>query len=122
MTNVTNLTLNPEHRAQLDGLAALLTTWNKAHNLVSRKLQTGQLLDLLREATAFERFLPQTAYIADLGSGAGIPLPLAIIRPDLKLRRLNPVKNAAHGSALRKQSSTAHSVLTETLGAIVVSF
>ena len=91
MTNVTTLTLNPEHRAQLDGLAALLTTWNKAHNLVSRKLQTDQLLDLLWEATAFERFLPQNACVADLGSGAGIPaLPLAIIRPDLKIEAVEP--------------------------------
>lgn len=91
MTNVTTLTLNPDHRAQLNALAALLTTWNKAHNLVSRKLQSDQLLDLLWEATAFERFLPQNAYIADLGSGAGIPaLPLALVRPDLTIEAVEP--------------------------------
>ncbi len=91
MPNVTTLTLNPEYRAKLTGLASLLTTWNKAHNLVSRKLQNNQLLDLLWEATAFERFLPQNSYIADLGSGAGIPaLPLAIIRPDLKIEAVEP--------------------------------
>ena len=91
MTNVTTLTLNPEHRAKLNGLASLLTTWNKAHNLVSRKLESNQLLNLLWEATAFERFLPQNAYIADLGSGAGIPaLPLALVRPDLQIEAVEP--------------------------------
>jgi 16S rRNA (guanine(527)-N(7))-methyltransferase RsmG len=91
MTNVTTLTLNPEHRAKLNGLASLLTTWNKAHNLVSRKLESNQLLNLLWEATAFERFLPQNAYIADLGSGAGIPaLPLALVRPDLQIEAIEP--------------------------------
>ncbi len=91
MTDVTTLTLNPDHRARLTGLASLLTTWNKAHNLVSRKLQSDQLLDLLWEATAFERFLPQNAYVADLGSGAGIPaLPLALVRPDLTIEAVEP--------------------------------
>ena len=91
MTNVTTLTLNPEHRAKLNGLASLLTTWNKAHNLVSRKLERDQLLNLLWEATAFEQFLPQNAYVADLGSGAGIPaLPLALVRPDLKIEAVEP--------------------------------
>ena len=58
MTSPTPLQLDPKHRAQLAPLGALLTQWNKAHNLVSRKLSEDQLLDLLWEATAFERFLP----------------------------------------------------------------
>ncbi len=91
MPNVTTLTLNPDHRAQLTGLASLLSTWNKAHNLVSRKLDSNQLLDLLWEATAFERFLPINAHVADLGSGAGIPaLPLALVRPDLTIEAIEP--------------------------------
>ena len=91
MPNVTTLTLNPDHRARLTGLASLLLTWNKAHNLVSRKLEKKQLLDLLWEATAFERFLPINAYVADLGSGAGIPaLPLALVRPDLTIEAIEP--------------------------------
>ena len=91
MTSPTPLQLDPKHRAQLAPLGALLTQWNKAHNLVSRKLSEDQLLDLLWEATAFERFLPLGANVADLGSGAGIPaLPLAVIRPDLKIEAVEP--------------------------------
>lgn len=91
MPDVTTLTLNPDHRARLTGLASLLSTWNKAHNLVSRKLETNQLINLLWEATAFERFLPADAYVADLGSGAGIPaLPLALVRPDLTIEAIEP--------------------------------
>ena len=91
MPSVTNLTLKTEHRPMLKGLASLLASWNQAHNLVSRKLNHDQLLDLLWEATVFEQLLPQGASVADLGSGAGIPaLPLALIRPDLRIEAVEP--------------------------------
>ncbi len=91
MPPVTTLTPKAAHRAQLEPLCNLLLHWNSAHNLVSRKMSPDDVLDLLWEATVFERFLPQGAHIADLGSGAGIPaLPLAVIRPDLTIEAVEP--------------------------------
>jgi 16S rRNA (guanine527-N7)-methyltransferase len=91
MDAVKELALKPSHRAELRPLAELLCQWNKAHNLVSRKLSDDQILNLLWEATAFERLLPQGAEVADLGAGAGIPaLPLALIRSDLKITAVEP--------------------------------
>ncbi len=91
MSPVTTLTPKAAHRAQLEDLSHLLLRWNSAHNLVSRKMSEQNVLDLLWEATIFERFLPPGAHIADLGSGAGIPaLPLAVVRPDLRIEAVEP--------------------------------
>jgi 16S rRNA (guanine(527)-N(7))-methyltransferase RsmG len=91
MSTVTTLTLSAHHRAQLEPLSALLMQWNRAHNLVSRKMTPTEVVNLLWEATAFARFLPDQAHVADLGSGAGIPaLPLAVIRPDLRIEAVEP--------------------------------
>ena len=91
MSTVTTLTPKPDHRGQLEPLGALLMQWNRAHNLVSRQMTADAVLDLLWEATVFERFLPEGICVADLGSGAGIPaLALAIIRQDLRIEAVEP--------------------------------
>ena len=91
MNAVKELALKQPHRVELMPLARLLRHWNTAHNLVSRKLDDEAVLNLLWEATAFERLLPAGAEVADLGAGAGIPtLPLALIRPDLKITAVEP--------------------------------
>jgi 16S rRNA (guanine(527)-N(7))-methyltransferase RsmG len=91
MPNVIPLTLDPKQRQPLKNLAVLLLKWNVAHNLVSRKMNLEQIIDLLWESSAFLPFLPHGAQVVDLGSGAGIPaLPLAVLRPDLKITALEP--------------------------------
>lgn len=91
MPDVIPLTLDPKQRQPLKNLAVLLLKWNVAHNLVSRKMNLEQVVDLLWESSAFSPFLPLGAKVVDLGSGAGIPaLPLAVLRPDLKITALEP--------------------------------
>ena len=115
MSTVTTLTPKPSHRAQLEPLGALLMQWNRAHNLVSRKMTEAAVLDLLWEATIFERFLPEGASVADLGSGAGIPaLPLAVIRPDLEIEAVEP--RAKRCTWLRYASSQLNCPIKVTQG------
>ena len=76
---------------RLSRLVSLISRWNRAHNLYSRRLSEPELTDLLHDALAFSPFIPMGASIIDLGSGAGIPgLPLAIFRPDLHITLLEP--------------------------------
>ena len=115
MSTVTTLTPKPDHRAQLESLGALLMQWNRAHNLVSRQMDADAVLDLLWEATVFERFLPEGSRVADLGSGAGIPaLPLAIIRPDLQIEAVEP--RSKRCTWLRYASNQLHCPITVTEG------
>lgn len=71
----------------LDGLSAyynLLTRWNDRLHLVApcspEEFATRHLL----ESLMLLKHLPQGAKIADIGSGAGLPIiPCLIVRPDL---------------------------------------
>jgi 16S rRNA (guanine527-N7)-methyltransferase len=76
-------------QSQYDSLVRyteLLRDWNQRINLVSRR-DTGRILSYhVIDSLAVQRLLPQGARVCDIGSGAGLPgIPLAIIRPDLKL-------------------------------------
>ncbi len=64
----------------------LLRDWNTRINLVSRR-DTGRILSYhVIDSLAVQRLLPPGARVCDIGSGAGLPgIPLAIVRPDLKL-------------------------------------
>lgn len=85
------INLDSAHGAPLAPLADLLWKWNRAHNLFSRRLSREQLDHLLLECLAFDGFLPPDQRVADLGSGAGLPgLPLALLRPDLKISLVEP--------------------------------
>ena len=59
---------------------AHLVTWNKTHNLISKK-QAQKIDDHIADSLMVSPFLNKN--IIDLGSGGGLPgIPLAIINPD----------------------------------------
>lgn len=73
--------------------AQLIRDYNQQVNLISRKdthrIFTYHILDSL----AVNRFVPNKTRCADLGAGGGFPgIPLAILRPDLKMLLIESIK------------------------------
>jgi 16S rRNA (guanine527-N7)-methyltransferase len=78
------LELSTEALAGLSAYYSLLTRWNDRLHLVApcspEEFATRHLL----ESLMLLKHLPQNAKIADIGSGAGLPIiPCLIVRPDL---------------------------------------
>ena len=78
------LELSTEALAGLSAYYSLLTRWNDRLHLVApcspEEFATRHLL----ESLMLLKHLPQDAKIADIGSGAGLPIiPCLIVRPDL---------------------------------------
>ena len=77
--------LSPETLEQLDAFYSLLTRWNDRLHLVApcspEEFATRHVL----ESLMLLKHLPQGAKIADIGSGAGLPIiPCLLARPDLR--------------------------------------
>ena len=72
---------------------SLLVTWNARMDLTAAR-SLPQLVDLmLADAIVLAAVLPPGARTVDVGSGAGAPgLPLAILRPDLKMTLCEPLQ------------------------------
>lgn len=80
-----DLELSPETVAQLAAYYSLLTRWNDRLHLVApcspEEFATRHVL----ESLMLLKHLPQNAKIADIGSGAGLPIiPCLIARADLQ--------------------------------------
>ena len=78
------LELSTEALVKLSAYYSLLTRWNDRLHLVApcspEEFATRHLL----ESLMLLKHLPQEAKIADIGSGAGLPIiPCLIVRPDL---------------------------------------
>lgn len=78
------LDLSPETMEQLGAFYSLLTRWNDRLHLVApcspEEFATRHVL----ESLMLLKHLPQDAKIADIGSGAGLPIiPCLLARPDL---------------------------------------
>ena len=78
--------LGTETLAGLAGYYALLTRWNQRLHLVApcspEEFATRHILESLLLLAHF----PQSARVADIGSGAGLPIiPCLIVRPDLNV-------------------------------------
>lgn len=79
------LDLSSETLGQLDAYYSLLTRWNDRLHLVApcspEEFATRHVL----ESLMLLKHLPQDAKIADIGSGAGLPIiPCLLARPDLQ--------------------------------------
>ena len=77
--------LSPETLEQLGAFYSLLTYWNDRLHLVApcsaEEFATRHVL----ESLMLLKHLPQDAKIADIGSGAGLPIiPCLLARPDLE--------------------------------------
>ena len=78
--------INDENIRQFEKLTRLMLETNAVMNITAitdvEKIIPLHYADCIKAAT----YIPQNAYVADIGCGGGFPvLPLAIVRPDLKI-------------------------------------
>lgn len=74
-----------EKRGQFEKLYALLSEYNEKFNLTAICRRDDVFLKHFLDSVAGERFLPQGANVAEIGSGGGFPsIPLKIVRDDLR--------------------------------------
>ena len=88
--------LSPETLTQLGAYYSLLTKWNDRLHLVApcspEEFATRHAL----ESLLLTKHLPQGAKIADVGSGAGLPIiPCLIARPDLQVSMIESSQKKA---------------------------
>jgi len=84
-------------------LAKKLLSENEKYNLTAIRTLDGVIRKHFYDSAAASDAIPRNASVIDVGSGAGFPtLPLAIIRPDLKLtpidsteKKVNFIKETA---------------------------
>lgn len=73
-----------EKREKFERFRALLLSYNRKFNLTSLTEEKEILYKHFLDSAAGERFFPQGAAVAEVGSGAGFPsIPLKILREDL---------------------------------------
>lgn len=84
---------DPARRADLRRWLDLLGQWNARIDLTAAR-GPDELYDLMiADAAVLAARIPEGARVVDVGSGAGAPgLALAILRPDLKITLVEPLK------------------------------
>ena len=84
--NGLNRHLNSERADLFFCLTERMLTENEKYNLTAITEPEKIILNHYADCAVLSDFLPKGAKIIDIGCGAGFPtLPLAIIRPDLKI-------------------------------------
>ncbi len=85
------LPLAPDSAVKLACWLQLLYAWNQRIDLTAAR-SPEELVDLcVADAAMLAQHAPAGATVVDIGSGAGAPgLPLAILRPDLRLTLVEP--------------------------------
>ena len=85
------VTLTDGQIARLDTYATLLLEWNERMNLTAITAPHDVVVKHFADSLAVARYLPEGEFsLIDVGTGAGFPsLPLAILRPDMKLTLLD---------------------------------
>lgn len=64
----------------------LLIDWNKKINLTAITLPEEIILKHFIDSMTISKYIPQDAYLVDVGTGAGFPgIPLKILRKDIKI-------------------------------------
>ncbi len=106
----------PEQTASLLQFAALLIRWNQSINLTGAKSIGAVIVEHYPDAHALARRLEGPARLIDVGSGGGLPaLPLALLRPDLKVHLCEPIaKKAAFLRTAIRELKLAERVDLET--------
>lgn len=90
-------TLRPEAAAMAPALLAFLRlvhTWNAKIDLTGARTPAALADVMIADALvmADEALVPRGAHLLDVGSGAGGPaIPLAIVRPDVRVTMLEPI-------------------------------
>ncbi len=83
------LVLPAECREKLLAYLALLYKWNKTFSLTALREQDKAVSHHLLDSLSILPFVPDTSLL-DVGSGGGMPgIPLAIVRPDLRVTLLD---------------------------------
>lgn len=82
--------LDGEKTEKLHALFCRLVCENEKYNLTAVTDRDGVILKHFADSAAAARYLPTGASLLDVGCGAGFPsLPLAILRPDLRITALD---------------------------------
>jgi 16S rRNA (guanine527-N7)-methyltransferase len=86
----TEISLNEKQQEQMFLMAERLVEINKVMNLTAITDEDGIILRHLVDSLLISEYFEQNSTIIDVGCGAGFPsLPLAIVRPDLKITALD---------------------------------
>lgn len=85
-----NITLDEKQQEQMFLLAERLVEVNKVMNLTAITDEDGIILRHLVDSLFISEYFEPNSTLIDVGCGAGFPsLPLAIVRPDLKITALD---------------------------------
>lgn len=85
-----NVTLNDKQKEQMFFLSQRLVEVNKVMNLTAITDEDGIILRHLVDSLLISSYFEPNSRVIDVGCGAGFPsLPLAILRPDLKITALD---------------------------------
>ncbi len=85
-----NIELTEKQQEQMFLLAERLVEVNKVMNLTAITDEDGIILRHLADSLLISEYIAQGSLLIDVGCGAGFPsLPLAILRPDLKITALD---------------------------------
>ena len=86
------LGLDAGSEAKLRAYLALLEKWNRVYNLTAIRAPEGMLTHHLFDSLAVAPYLAEVAALLDVGSGGGLPgIPLAIVRPRMRVTLIDPV-------------------------------
>src|SRR5436853_71284 len=78
--------VSAEQHIRLHRFYELLLVWNRQINLTGARSLDELLSEHLPDSFALSRLVPQSASVADVGSGGGLPaIPFALLRPDASL-------------------------------------
>lgn len=88
--------LTPEQAAALGAYLELLLRWSRRVNLTGFCEPLAAAEGLLYDATELAPLLPAGAAVLDVGAGAGgLAVTLAVLRPDLAIRMVEPREKRA---------------------------
>ena len=84
--NELQIKLNEKQLNQFFDYMNLLIEWNEKINLTAITLPEDIILKHFIDSITISKYIPQNAYLVDVGTGAGFPgIPIKIVREDIKI-------------------------------------